>query len=55
MDKKELYQYVGSMQQVAYVRPIAYEEGRSSGLKAYEVKNGGLKKHYGRILLYGGP
>ncbi|MCI8745891.1 MAG: aldose 1-epimerase family protein [Lachnospiraceae bacterium] len=42
MDKKELYQYVGSMQQVAYVRPIAYEEGRSSGLKAYEVKNGGL-------------
>ena len=42
MDKKELYQYVGSMQQVAYVRPIAYEEGRSSGVKAYEVKNGGL-------------
>lgn len=40
MEKKEIYQYVGSMQQLAYVRPLQYGEGRSSALKAYEVKNG---------------
>ena len=32
--------YMGTMQQVAYVRPMTFSEGRSSGLKAYEVKNG---------------
>lgn len=32
--------YIGSMQQVAYVRPLTYTEGRSHGLSAYEVKNG---------------
>lgn len=34
--------HVGSVQQVAYVRPVTYQEGRSSGLKAYDVKNGKL-------------
>lgn len=42
MNKKELMKYVGSLQQVAYVRPVTYTEGRSSGLKAYDVKNGKL-------------
>ncbi len=32
--------YTGTMQQVAYVRPVTLTEGRSSGTKAYEVKNG---------------
>ena len=32
--------YVGSMQQAAYIRPVTFAEGRSTGLKAYEVKNG---------------
>lgn len=40
MEKKKICQYVGSMQQIAYVRPLQYGEGRSSGLKTYEVKNG---------------
>lgn len=31
---------MGTMQQVAYVRPVTYMEGRSGGLKAFEVKNG---------------
>ena len=30
MDKKELYQYVGSMQQMAYIRKVTCEEGMSS-------------------------
>lgn len=38
--KSELMKYVGSMQQVAYVRPLTYTEGRSHGLSAFEVKNG---------------
>lgn len=40
--KQELMKYMGSMQQAAYVRPLTYAEGRSSGLKAYELKNGQL-------------
>lgn len=41
-DRKELLRMVGSMQQLAYVRPVTYEEGRARGMKAYEVKNGRL-------------
>jgi len=44
-EKKNLYQYVGSMQQLAYVRPITYMEGRSAGLKAYEIKNNEMNLH----------
>ena len=40
--KSELMKYTGSLQQVAYVRPVVYTEGRSSGLKAWDVKNGPL-------------
>ncbi|MBQ6348843.1 MAG: aldose 1-epimerase family protein [Clostridia bacterium] len=41
-DKRDLMKYMGSMQQAAYIRPLTYTEGRSTGLKAYEVKNGPL-------------
>jgi hypothetical protein len=44
MNQKELGRLVGSLQQVASVRPVTYSEGRASGLKAFEVKNGLL--HY---------
>ena len=38
--KSDLMKYMGSMQQVACIRPLTYTEGRSTGLKAYEVRNG---------------
>ncbi len=41
--KQELLKYVGSMQQLAYVRPVKYQEGRSSELKAFDVKNGPMQ------------
>ena len=37
--KSDIMKYVGSIQQLAYVRPVNYMEGRSSGLKAFDVKN----------------
>lgn len=42
-EKKKLLSMVGSMQQLMYVRPVTFEEGRARGMKAYEVKNGPLK------------
>lgn len=42
MKKSDLMKYMGSLQQAAYIRPLTYAEGRSTGLKAYEVKNGPL-------------
>ena len=41
--QEELMKYVGSMQQVAYVRPLIYTEGRSTQLRAYDVKNGPMQ------------
>lgn len=38
--KADLLRHVGSIQQVASVRPVEYGEGRSSRTKAYQVKNG---------------
>ncbi|MBR1820635.1 MAG: aldose 1-epimerase family protein [Clostridia bacterium] len=38
--QSDMMKYMGSMQQAAYIRPLTYAEGRSTGLKAYEVKNG---------------
>ena len=43
MDRQSLLKKVGSLQQLAYVRPITYQEGRSSGLRAFDVKNGALE------------
>ena len=40
--KKDLMSHVGSMQQVAYVRPVTYSEGRSRNLRAVQIKNGCL-------------
>lgn len=43
MDKKELLQYVGSMQQLAYTRSSAICEGRANNLRAVEVKNADMQ------------
>ena len=42
MSKNEILKRVGNIQQLAYVRAIEYSEGRSSGLKAFDIKNGKL-------------
>ena len=42
MTQKELQRLTGSLQQVAHARPVRYQQGRSSGMLAYEVKNGPL-------------
>lgn len=42
MDKASLLRRVGSVQQLAYIRPVIYTEGRAAGLPAYTVKNGPL-------------
>ena len=39
MNKKELYEYTGSMQQVAYIRQITCNEGRAGGMKMFDIKN----------------
>ena len=43
--KKEWMKYAGSMQQLAYVRPLTYREGRSEQMNAWEVKAGDLVFH----------
>lgn len=43
MEKKDLYRYVGSMQQLAYIRSLTLQEGRTEGTKVLEVKNGKLQ------------
>lgn len=40
--KEKLYEKIGSMQQLAYVRPLSYLHGAAKGLHAFEVKNGPL-------------
>ncbi len=42
-NREELLRVVGNMQQLAYVRPMTYGEGRAGKMKAYEVKNGPLR------------
>lgn len=43
MDREELYRYVGSMQQEAFVRKVIHEEGRAEAMHAYDVKCGDLR------------
>lgn len=43
MKKDEILRRVGSMQQLASVRPVVFGEGRSENMKAVEVKNGPLQ------------
>lgn len=45
MKKQEYLGRTGSMQQMAYVRPLRYSEGRAAGMNSYEVKNGPLHFH----------
>ncbi|MDG0810019.1 aldose 1-epimerase family protein [Cohnella rhizosphaerae] len=40
MDRAALMRRVGSMEQMAYVRPFTYGEGRANGVKAFDVSNG---------------
>ena len=40
MVKRDLMKKLGSMQQVAYIRKVRFEEGRAGNMKAIEVKNG---------------
>ena len=42
MKKQDILRRVGSMQQLAYVRPVTHTEGRAGGLRGYQVKNGPL-------------
>jgi len=42
LTKHELLMRVGSVQQVASVRPVTFREGRADGLTAYAVRNGPL-------------
>ena len=43
MTKEMLLQYCGSLEQVASVRPVTYEDGRAGGMRAILVKNGPLE------------
>lgn len=42
MKKYEMYKYMGSIQQMAYVRSLKYDEGQASEMKAIQVKNGSM-------------
>lgn len=42
MDKRTVLSYIGSMQQLASVRPVVFQEGRAANLPAYNVKNGNI-------------
>lgn len=43
MSEKQLHALVGSMQQIASVRPVTYREGRAAGMNAVEVQNGPMR------------
>lgn len=40
MNRVDHMKYIGSMQQLAYVRPIEHKQGRASSLKSYQFQNG---------------
>lgn len=43
MVREELLRRLGNMQQIAYIRPAIYQEGRAKQLGIYEVKNGPMQ------------
>ncbi|WP_444658868.1 aldose 1-epimerase family protein [Caproiciproducens sp. R2] len=43
MKKEDILRRVGNVQQIAYARRVTYDEGRSTGMRAVEVKNGPLR------------
>ena len=45
MTKRERFRKIGSIQQLAYARPIVYREGRSEWMNAIEVMCGDLQFH----------
>lgn len=45
MMKEDTLAYVGSMEQVASLRPVSCTEGQAKGLCSYQVKNGDLSYH----------
>lgn len=42
MNRQDLMRHVGSLEQVASVREIIYQDGRADGAKAYQVRSGAL-------------
>ncbi len=43
MTNQSVLKKVGSMQQLAFIRPVEYLEGRSRGMAGFDVKNGPLE------------
>lgn len=43
MDREAVLRRVGSMEQLAFIRPVEYREGRAAGLRAFDVQNGPLR------------
>lgn len=43
MNRIDSLSYLGSMQQLAFIRPIIYQDGRSTDLRAFQVKNGDIQ------------
>ncbi len=43
MKREDILRRVGSMQQLACVRPVTFAEGRAEHMRAVEVKNGPLQ------------
>ena len=41
--RRNLQAYVGNIQQLAYVRPLVFADGRATGLSAWQVRNGPLE------------
>ena len=41
--REDLLRYCGSLEQVAYVRPVVHQDGPASGLSCVQVKNDGLE------------
>lgn len=43
MKKWEILKKVGNIEQLAYVRPIIYQDGKAKGMKAIEIKSGDIR------------
>lgn len=43
MEKWEILKKVGNIEQLAYVRPIVYQDGKAKGMRAIEIKSGDIR------------
>lgn len=43
MERNEILRRVGSLEQLAFIRPVEFWEGRADGLRAFDVQNGPLR------------